>query len=270
MSIQLFRSVQCVPARFRGPVVTLGNFDGMHLGHQALLKKTVHVAKERQIPSVVISFYPHPGQFFSQNKSFTRLSTIYDKVLGMEACQVDCLVLIRFNQSIAAMSADQFVQTVLHDALQVKQVVIGDDFHFGYKREGDVAFLKSVGEKYHFTVESMPRYDYAGSRVSSSRVREALNQGGLALASALLGHHYTVTAHVQYGDALGRRLGFPTINLRWRGVPPLTGVYTVRVHGIAATPLHGVASSGTRPTVDGTYPLLEVHLFDFDQMIYGI
>lgn len=268
MPIHILRSLQ-VPSFARDSVVTLGNFDGMHIGHQALLKQTVTIAKELKRASVAITFYPHPVEYFTGKQAYVRLSSFRDKVLMMQALGIDYLIFLKFNQELVNQTAEQFVNSVLFSALHAQYVVIGGDFRFGHERQGDVAYLKALAPTYQFIVKCMPQYDYKGMRVSSTRVRKALLNGHLDLASHLLGRPYAVTGHVQYGDALGRQLGFPTINLAWRNAPPLTGIYTVLVHGIDKRPIQGVASSGTRPTVNGTKPLLEVHLLNFDREIYG-
>lgn len=270
MPIKLIRSLEALPSAAKHSIVTLGNFDGMHLGHQQLLAHVVKTAKESNSKSVVITFNPHPAEYFSDKKQVSRLSSIREKIQMMETLGVDYLIILKFNHELANQSAHDFVFHILYEGLNAKHIVIGDDFRFGCKRQGDFVLLKELGVSYQFSVEAMPQYDFLGQRVSSTRVRGALKNGDLALTRQLLGRAYTVSGHVQYGDALGRRLGYPTINLAWTAAPPLTGIYTVLVHGIEAQPLKGVASSGMRPTVDGTYPLLEVHLLDFNRMIYGM
>lgn len=269
MPIRLIRSLKAIPPAARGGVVTLGNFDGMHIGHQQLLNQTVNVAKELGTKSIVMAFNPHPVEYFAGKKCIARLSSVREKALLAQQFGIDYLIIIQFNHEVAKQSAQDFVKSALYEALNARHIVIGDDFRFGCKRQGDFVLLKTLGKEYQFSVEVMPQYDYLGQRVSSTRVREALQNGDLVLANHLLARPYTVSGHVQYGNALGRQLGFPTINLAWQGVPPLTGIYTVLVHGIEAAPILGVASSGTRPTINGSHPLLEVHLLDFNRMIYG-
>lgn len=270
MPICLLRSLETIPLAAKHGVVTLGNFDGMHLGHQRLLKQTVDFAKKLGRHSVVITFNPHPFEYFSGKKNVPRLSSVREKVLRMEALGIDYLIILHFDEQVAMQSASDFVKTVLYDALNAKHIMIGDDFHFGYQRQGDFELLKLLGKEYQFSVEAMLPCHHGNRRISSTWVRETLKSGDLQLATTLLGRAYSVSGCVQYGDALGRQLGFPTINLKWRKAPPLTGIYTVRVFGIDDKPLLGVASSGTRPAVGGTYPLLEVHLLDFDRTIYGL
>lgn len=269
MSICVIRSLSAIPCEAKQGVVTLGNFDGVHIGHQLLLERTVEIARKTDSPSIVVTFHPHPVEYFSGKKTLPRLSFMREKALMMQQVGIDYLIVIPFNQVVASKPANDFIRDVLHEALSVKHIVIGDNFRFGHKRQGDVALLKALSSLDGFSVEAMPQRVYQGTRVSSTSVREALKCGDLVRASHLLGRAYTVSGHVQYGKALGRKLGFRTLNLAWRGEPPLMGIYTVWVHGVAKTPLPGVASSGTRPTIDGTQPLLEVHLLDFDQLIYG-
>lgn len=269
MAIKIIRTIKVAPPDVQGGVVALGNFDGVHMGHQALLQRAVTIAKKINKPSVVLTFNPHPAEWFGDKKSFVRLSTLHDKVAVMQQLGIDYLIFIKFNQYLANQEAGQFVSSVLNEALHAKYIVIGDDFRFGYKRQGDVAYLKSLEAEYHFTVEALPQYDYQGERVSSTRVRSALGQGNLALAMQLLGRPFVISGRVQYGDAIGRTLGFPTINLPWRHTPSVAGIFTVKVHGLASSPIFGVASSGTRPAVGGSKPILEVHLLDFDRMVYG-
>lgn len=269
MPIKIIRSIKKVPMDAKDAVVTIGNFDGMHLGHLALIEKVVKKAKSLGRKSIVITFYPHPGDFFAKKKNVVKLTQFHEKVALLENWGVDYVVFIKFNQRIASMPAPQFVEKVLHEALSVKHIILGEDFQFGYQRKGNIALLKGLSEQYGFTIDAITLSDLNGERISSTRIRKALEEGDLVLAKKMLGRPYTFTGRIQYGDALGRKLGFPTTNFGWRGPRAISGIYLVKVYGIDPLPIVGVASSGTRPTINGTKPLLEVHLLDFDNEIYG-
>lgn len=248
-------------------VVTIGNFDGVHVGHQALLKKVLAQARFLGVPAIVITFEPQPLELFAPEKKVPRLTRWREKFSLLADYGVDVVVVIRFNAQFAKLSAETFVQRILIDGLQVRHVIVGDDFHFGQGRLGNVAFLRQYT---HFTVEDMPSVKLNNARVSSTRVRQALACGDHAQVNQLLGRPYTLQGRVIHGDKLGRQMGFPTVNLALdRTNPPVHGIYTVRMHGVTTKPLPGVASVGTRPTIGGTRCLLEVHLFDFAQEIYG-
>lgn len=271
MPTRLIRSLYNVTPAQQGGVVTIGNFDGVHLGHQQLIAHVLEVAHTRGVPATVLTFEPHAFEFFSrENVIIPRITRLREKVLALAATNVDNVLILPFNQLLASLSASDFVSTVLVQALRASHVCIGDDFHFGYQRQGNFALLQEMGKTHGFTVEAMPTLLVDGERVSSTRVRQALVAGDLAMAERLLGHSYTMHGRVRLGQQLGRTLGFPTANIYLhRRLTPLKGVYTVWVHGIADQPLPGVANIGTRPTVDGTRTLLEVHLLDFKQDIYG-
>ena len=271
MSTQLIRSLHALPPHLRGAVATIGNFDGVHLGHQALIQQVIDAAKAHSAPSAIITFEPLPAEFFAGTKPCVpRLTRFREKFLALAALQPDYVLFLQFNQKLANLSASEFVTRILVDALAVKQVIIGDDFRFGQKRQGDFSFLKAMGEHYHFGVAAMATLEVASARVSSTRIREALGQGDLPLAKLLLGRPYTMRGRVRPGDQLGRQWGFPTANLfLHRRLSPLLGVFTVLMHGLGDKPLPGVASIGTRPTVNGVKTLLEVHLLDFNRDIYN-
>ena len=271
MKTRLIRSLHHVTKSHQGGVVTIGNFDGVHLGHQHLVEKTVAFAKAFSSPSMVITFEPHPFEFFEgENLSIPRLTRFREKFCALSSCGIDYVLIIEFNQEVASISASDFVKNILHDILHVQHVIVGDDFHFGYKRLGDFTLLKTMGKVYQFTVEALLTVLLEGERISSSRIRQALLLGDQALAKRLLGHAYTLHGRIRLGDQLGRQLGFPTANIHLhRRLTPVKGIYTVYVHGLADHPLPGVANVGTRPTVGGTRTLLEVHLLNFNEDIYG-
>jgi riboflavin kinase/FMN adenylyltransferase len=251
-------------------VLTIGNFDGVHRGHQALLERLREAARRFALPAAVLTFEPHPREYFAPEGAPPRLTSLREKIELLGACGVDRLHVCRFDARFAAHTADDFVQQVLVRGLGVRHLIIGDDFRFGKGREGDFAMLQRCGGERRFVVEAMHTVDIQGERVSSSAVREALAAGDLEHAGRLLGRPYSLSGKVGHGDRLGRKIGFPTANIHLRRrALPLTGVYAVRVHGLGAT-LSGVANIGVRPTVAREpRPRLEVHLFDFAGDLYG-
>lgn len=271
MPTKLIRSAANVTPLYQGGVLTIGNFDGVHVGHQALVKKVVAKANELGVPSIVMTFEPHAFEFFSQNNvTIPRLTRLREKFTALAKLEPDAILIIPFNQEIAKLSASDFIDNMLYKCLRPRHIIIGDDFRFGHKRQGDFNKLKAEGEQYGFSVEAMDSVLVGNERVSSTQVRKALQLGDHRLAEQLLGRPYSMLGRVRQGDKLGRQLGFPTANIYLhRKLTPVLGVYTVLVHGIADKPLPGAANVGTRPTVDGTRTLLEVHLLDFDQDIYG-
>jgi riboflavin kinase/FMN adenylyltransferase len=249
--------------------VTIGNFDGVHKGHQALLKLLKAKAQDLYVPTVVITFEPQTSEYFTQGKAVPRLTRWREKFNALAGQQVDAVLVLRFNAKLAALSADEFIDQVLVQGLGVKHIMVGDDFKFGKARQGDFAFLEKAGVKKGFTVAAMESVVLDNERISSTRVRKALENADNALATKLLGRPYTMEGRVMHGDKLGREIGFPTANIfLHRKAAPVAGVYVVRMHGLQSKPLPGVANIGTRPTVNGTRSLLEVHLFDFNQDIY--
>jgi len=267
----LLRSIQSISENQKGAVVTIGNFDGVHLGHEALLKQTIATAKELQQTALAITFEPHPYEFFASKKlTVPRLTKMREKWHQLVTVGIENVLILKFNQALATLSATQFVEDILYRALNISHIVVGDDFHFGKDREGDINHLVELGQKYHFTVSIMPTFLVAGERVSSTLVKQALKQGNLSLARRLLGRDYAMMGRVSHGKKLGRDLGCPTANISInRRLTPVHGIYTVKVAGIKDKPIPGVASIGSRPTIDGTKVLLEVHLLDFNEDIYG-
>lgn len=254
-----------------GSVVCIGAFDGLHRGHAALLRETIQRARSRDLSAVALSFEPLPREFFSTGKRPPRLQLPRSRFQGLADVGCDVVGLLRFNQTLASMSAERFVREVLVKRLAAREVWVGPDFRFGQGRVGDVNLLRQLGNECGFVAHSLETVSCVdGERVSSSRIRDALAAGALELAASLLGRSYRIEGRVVRGQQLGRKLGYPTANQRFQGcVPALWGIYAVRVHGIAATPLSGVASLGTRPVVNGVEPLLETHVFDFDGDLYG-
>jgi riboflavin kinase/FMN adenylyltransferase len=259
-----------LPTLLSGCVATIGNFDGIHLGHQALIHQLLQKSTALKLPAVLILFEPQPNEFFAQKIIPARLMRLREKWLALANFPLDYVVCIRFNKSLAELSPAAFIEKILVQKLKVSHVVVGDDFHFGSHRMGDIAVLKQEGAQWNFTAESINTYQINSQRVSSSRVRSALQAGNVDLAHTLLGRVYCMSGRVVHGHKRGRMIGFPTANIfLHRKVVPISGVYAVKIHGLDENILYGVANVGTRPTVGGTYSLLEVHLFDFNRDIYG-
>ena len=253
-----------------GPVaLTIGNFDGVHRGHQAMLTRLVEAAEDLRLPPAVLTFDPHPREFFAPSAAPPRLSSLRTKLELLRAYGVAIAYVARFDGRLASLSAAEFVSTVLERGLETRWLLVGEDFRFGRARQGDLAFLRASTR--HFSVEAMRTIAVNGERASSTAVRAALAAGDLARAAALLGRNYTIGGHVAHGEKLGRGLGFPTANIALRRRPALGGIFAARVHGLpGGPPRAGVASVGVRPTIkaDGK-PIAEVFLFDFDESIYG-
>ena len=262
--------------RARAPcALTIGNFDGVHRGHQALLAHVTASARRLGLEAAVMTFEPHPREYFAQrsgdlSKAPARIANLRDKLESLENAGVDRVIVEHFNEHFASMSPDEFTQRVLVDGLHVKWLMVGDDFCYGARRAGNVALLAEAGKHYGFEVHSLPAVLHDATRISSSAVRAALAAGDFDATRALLGHPYSMSGHVIHGQKLGRTLGFPTLNLRVVHRPALAGIFVVQVHGLADRPLPAVASLGVRPTVeDAGRMLLEVHIFDWNQPCYG-
>ncbi len=253
-----------------GCIATIGNFDGVHKGHAALLEQLVAEAKMRGVPSVLILFEPHPREFLTPKKAPARLTLFREKIQRLKQLPIDYILCLRFNQKLANLTAEEFIQKILVDGLHVKHILIGDDFRFGKQRQGDLALLNNLGKEYHYTVEVFPTFFEHHERVSSTAVREALSKGDLKTAEQLLGRVYTISGHVKQGAGRGREWGFPTANIAVakQGLP-LSGVFCVRVSSETLNDHPGVANVGIRPTVDGTRTVLEVLLLDFEGDLYG-
>lgn len=255
----------------RQPVaLTIGNFDGVHLGHQALLQKLRSTAQARGLPTAVVIFEPHPREFFAPDKAPARLTSLREKLELLTEHHVDRVHVCRFNSQFAQMSAMTFLHG-LHEKVHAKHVLIGDDFRFGSGRSGDFAMMEKAASQCGCSVEAMHSVLHDNVRVSSTAVRAALVAGDLRAATRYLGRPYSISGRVVHGDKLGREIGFPTANVQLKhNRPPLTGIFVVRVTGDHIDPLHGAASLGVRPTVKANgRAVLEVHLIDFAQEIYG-
>ncbi len=268
--MELIRGMHNLRARHRGCVVTIGNFDGVHLGHEAVFSQLAAIGKQARLPSVLVTFEPQPQEFFAGANAPSRLTRFTEKMCALAGAPVDRVVVLRFDRCLASMPAGDFIEKFLVAGLGAKLIVAGEDFRFGRDAFGNLALLESYGKRHDFMVVKRETYCARGARVSSSWIRDALANGELELASALLGRTYAMAGRVIRGRQLGRRIGYPTANIApRRRVCPLSGIYVASVSGIGAQPLAGVASLGTRPTVDGREMLLEVHIFDFDRDIYG-
>ena len=266
---RLFRDVEGGLLCPEGSVVCIGAFDGLHLGHRALVRHAVLRARAIGVPVVALSFEPLPREFFAQDLPLPRLTLPRARFEGLRSLGVDLVGLLRFNTGLAAMSAEDFVLDMLVTRLRAREVWVGPGFLFGRDRNGDLRTLQSLGASNGFTANAIEAVG-DGTRISSTRVRSAVATGDFPTASRLLGRPYAISGRVVRGNSLGRSLGYPTANLRFGGKrPPLSGIFAVRVHGAGPGVVTGVASFGTRPTVGGTEPLLEAHLFDFDRDLYG-
>jgi len=275
-SFSIFRQASAPNLR-RPTALSIGNFDGVHLGHLAMLSQVAQAASARALVPTVLTFAPHPRQFFAERNRRPELSPpqingLRDKLSALSQAGIEQVVLARFNQKFADMSAEDFIEKLLIQGLNARWLIVGDDFRFGRQRAGDLALLKKMGPQFGLEVNTLADVkDLKGHRVSSSEVRAALAAGDLLQAQGLLGRPYAMTGHVVHGKKLGRTLNMPTLNMR---VAPRcaarTGIYVVRVHGLAQQALSGVASLGVRPTVeDDGRILLETHLFDVNLDAYG-
>jgi riboflavin kinase/FMN adenylyltransferase len=268
--MELVRGLQNLKPAHRGCILTVGNYDGVHLGHQQMIGALQRRAAELGAPGTVLVFEPSSKEFIDPEGAPPRLTRWREKYLQLAALGVERLVTLRFDARIRAMSPQAFVDELIVGALGARHVVVGDDFRYGCHAAGTLQTLAAAGQCAGFTVEQVPPYLLEGVRVSSTAARERLERGDCAGAARLLGRRYSMLGRVVRGRQLGRTLGFPTANLRLqRRRSPLSGITAVRVHGIAAGALPGVASLGTRPTVGGVEPLLEVHVFDFAGDLYG-
>ncbi len=267
--MELIRGIHNLRPRHRGSVASIGNYDGMHLGHQQVLGQLVERAREYALPSVVMCFEPTPREFFTRDKAPMRLSSFREKFLRVAEQGVDRFFCVRFNAGVAAMTPGAFIRDLLVDGIGVRHLVVGDDFRFGHERAGDFHTLVEAGARFGFAVDDTPSYSVDGQRVSSTAVRDALAEGDMVRARRLLGRNYAMSGRVVQGERLGRQLGFPTANIRvGHRSSPLRGVFAVRVSGLGPV-RDAVANLGTRPTVNGREMLLEVHIFDFSETIYG-
>jgi len=268
--MELIRGLHNIRERHHGCVATIGNYDGIHLGHQAVIGQLADEAAKLGLPSVVVTFEPQPMEYFLPDKVPARLTRFREKIEALRRFAVDRVLCLEFNETLAAMEAEEFIQRILVDGLGIRYLVVGDDFRFGKDRAGNFQTLVAAGERHGFQVVNMHTFAIEGERVSSTRIRQAMQQGDLQLAEQLLGRDYRMSGRVVHGEKLGRQLGYPTANIfLHRKASPLQGIFVVEVFGLDGEPLPGVASLGTRPTVNGKRVLLEVYLLDFNRDIYG-
>ena len=284
--MRLIRGLYNIPTDFSGCVATIGNFDGVHLGHQAILQQLKKQGEKHGLPTVVMMFEPQPREFFAPDQAPARLANMSEKLQDLASFGIDYVLCLPFNQKLRSMSADQFIQSILLDGLKISHLIVGDDFRFGCDRTGDYQLLQTVGSKAGFSVEDTKTFELEGERVSSTRVRECLSANDLESASELLGRLYRMSGRIGYGRQLGRTIGVPTANvILQRNKLPMTGVYAVKATEITVAACHespvldqggktvewqGVANIGIKPTVAGTpEPSLEVHIFDFSDDLYG-
>lgn len=271
--MELIRGHYNLKPRHRHCVATLGSFDGVHLGHQEVIRRTIAKAREQGLPATVITSEPLPREFFAPDTAPPRLTRLREKLAVFAQLGIDRVLCLRFNAALAGLPAEVFVDNILVNGLGLAHLVVGDDTRFGKNRQGDFQLLQTLGQRFGFSAERVATFSRAGERVSSTRIREALGAGDMQTAAALLGRPYPMSGRVAHGDKRGRVLGYPTANIHLkRRQTPLMGIFAVEI-GFCDSPeagrLPGVASIGVRPTFGGGQCLLEVHLFDFDRDIYG-
>ncbi|MFC5076678.1 Riboflavin biosynthesis protein RibF [Vibrio thalassae] len=268
--MELIRGIHNLKNQHHGCVLTIGNFDGVHLGHQRVLEQVKKKASLLGLPAVVMTFEPQPMELFAKDKAPARLTRLRDKFELLDAMHLDRLLCVNFNRRFASMSPESFIKDLLVNKLGVKFLVIGDDFRFGKGREGNFEMLKKAGEEFGFEVVNTASFCVEETRVSSTAIRQALASDHLDESAEMLGRHYTLSGRVAHGQKLARDFGFPTANISLkRYVSPVRGVYAVQVFGVDSQPLPGIANVGKKPTVAGTTPDLEVHIFDFEGDLYG-
>jgi riboflavin kinase/FMN adenylyltransferase len=267
--MELIRGLVNLRERQQGCVITIGTYDGIHLGHQALLQRLNEHAARLSAPTVLLTFEPMPREYLTPEAPPARLTSLRERWRVLEGMSLDYVLLLRFGEGLRNLSGEAFAILLARD-VGARAVVVGHDFRFGCHGEATAPMLAEAGQRLGFSVDVVPPVTLDGERVSSSSVRDALARGEFEFAKRWLGRPYTMRGRVIPGERLGRDLGFPTANLRIeRRRTPLMGIFAVRVHGVQDTPVHGVASLGTRPTVGGVHTLLEVHLFDFSADLYG-
>ena len=268
--MELIRGIHNIKPHHQGCVLTIGNFDGVHLGHQEVLRQVSEQARVLGLPSTVMTFDPQPLELFARDKAPARLTRLRDKYVQLSKLDIERLLCVNFNHQFANQSADEFISDLLVKRLGVKFLVVGDDFCFGKGRKGNFSMLQEAGKVHGFTVVSTQSFCLKQLRVSSTAIREALAQDKLDAAAEMLGRDYSISGRVSHGRKLGRTIGFPTANIPLkRCVSPVSGVYTVEALGLGGEPIGGVANIGNRPTVNGVRQQLEVHLFDFKANLYG-
>ncbi|KJY90954.1 MULTISPECIES: bifunctional riboflavin kinase/FAD synthetase [Vibrio] len=268
--MELIRGIHNIKAHHSGCVLTIGNFDGVHLGHQAVLRQVSEQAAKLGLPATVMTFEPQPLELFAKEKAPARLTRLRDKFVQLRKLNIERLLCVNFNKRFANQTPDEFISDLLVKRLGVKFLVVGDDFCFGKGRKGNFQMLKEAGKKHGFEVVSTQSFCLEQLRVSSTAIREALASDEVNSAAEMLGRNYSISGRVSHGRKLGRTIGFPTANIPLkRCVSPVSGVYVVEALGLGDKPIGGVANIGNRPTVNGVRQQLEVHLFDFQANLYG-
>jgi riboflavin kinase/FMN adenylyltransferase len=270
--MQIIRGLHNIRPHHQKTVLTIGNFDGVHLGHQAVLAAVVDKARQLEATSTVMIFEPQPLEFFAPDKAPARLTSMSEKLQALKDSNIEQVLIIRFSEAFAGLDASEFIQKILIDGLQIKSLFVGDDFCFGKNRGGNFETLQQAGQTYGFDVENLHTISDDEGRYSSTRIREHLSDGDFYQAEKCLGRPYTMCGRVAHGHKQGRNIGYPTINIELkRNRSPLLGVFAVRVFGLSGDQgLNGVASIGNRPVVeDDDHYLLEVYIFDFDREVYG-
>ncbi len=268
--MQLIRGIHNIRPEHFGCVATIGNFDGVHLGHSEIIKRLKRLGAERRVPSMVVVFEPQPAEFFARGRVPARLTRLREKFHLLAERGVERLLVLRFTRELAAMPPDRFVGELLVRKLGIRALIIGDDFRFGSGRGGDFALLQELAERHDFVMEQTVPFLFIGKRISSTYVRDLLLHGYYHEAIRMLGHPYCIEGRVVHGHKRGREWGFPTINLDLhRRKSPIAGIFAVKVHGLGAQPRPGVGYVGSRPTIDDPRFVLEVHIFDYDAECYG-
>ncbi len=267
--MRLIRGLQALTNNDLGCVASIGNFDGLHLGHRKIINQLKEKSTALNLPLTIISFEPLPSEYFMPEPP-ARIYPQRDKIRLLQSLGVDNFLCLKFDATFAQQSPEDFVNNILLEKLGVKYFVVGDDFRFGHKRKGDFQLLKNIGDEKGMQVVDTPTCDHDNKRISSTRIRNLLEAGNIKSANELLGAHYQLSGRVRHGDKRGRTIGFPTLNMKvLERIAPARGVYAVRVIGLSDQPLNGVANLGARPTVNGTENRLETHLFDFEGDVYG-
>ena len=267
--MELIRSLNSLRQHHKKCVATIGNFDGLHLGHQAIISQLKKIGVKHGLPTVVIIFEPQPQEYFSPENAPARLTRLREKIERLSLLGVDRMVCLKFNEELANLSARQFVELLLIDGLHIRHLLVGDDFRFGRDRQGDFSTLEKMADESGYELDHSNAYLFDGQRISSTRIRQALANDDLKLARQLLGRGYAISGRVVHGDKRGRELGSPTANIELHRLhSPVTGVYITCVSGIDNKSHHAVSSIGTRPVFDGEGMRLETHILDFNEDIY--
>ena len=270
MTMEFIRNLHNFRDRHKGCVATIGNFDGVHLGHQSIINQLKNAAKMHGLPTVIVTFEPHPQEFFKPDKAPARLMRLREKLACLKQYGIDRVVCLRFDQALANLSAEDFISKILVDKLGVRHLIVGDDFRFGKNRQGDIATLKEVARQSGFEVEHTDTCIVNGQRVSSTWLRKLLVAGKMEEAAELLGRPYTISGRVVHGDKRGRELGYRTININLhRHQSPVAGIFAAKVYGLKPEVIHAAVSVGSRLVFEGRDVNLEAHLLDFDQEVYG-